>query len=200
MARKDKPKGFTVNRREFLKSAGVVSAVTAAVSPPEVEAQGAASAAALGPGEVPVRLHGQRQARRPDDRAARHAARRAAHARRPHRQQARLRSRRLRRLHDDRRRPPGLFLLDAGDRSAGQADPHRRRARERRHAAPGAAGVLRQGRADVRLLHAGLHHGERRACSRRIRTPTPEQIRRRASTATSAAAARSRASSKRCRA
>ena len=56
MARKDKPKGFAVNRREFLKSAGVVSAVTAAVSPPEVEAQGAASAAALGPGEVPVRL------------------------------------------------------------------------------------------------------------------------------------------------
>ena len=29
-------------------------------------------------------------------------------------------------------------------------------------AASGAAGVLRQGRADVRLLHAGLHHGERR--------------------------------------
>jgi xanthine dehydrogenase YagT iron-sulfur-binding subunit len=56
MARKDKPKGFTVNRREFLKSAGVVGTVTAAVSPPEVDAQGAASAAALGPGEVPVRL------------------------------------------------------------------------------------------------------------------------------------------------
>jgi xanthine dehydrogenase YagT iron-sulfur-binding subunit len=56
MARKDKPKGFTVNRREFLKSAGVVGTVTAAVSPPEVNAQGAASAAALGPGEVPVHL------------------------------------------------------------------------------------------------------------------------------------------------
>jgi xanthine dehydrogenase YagT iron-sulfur-binding subunit len=56
MARKDKPKGFTVNRREFLKSAGVVGTVTAAVSPPEVDAQGAASAAALGPGEVPVHL------------------------------------------------------------------------------------------------------------------------------------------------
>jgi len=56
MSRKDKPKGFTVNRREFLKSAGVVGTVTAAVSPPEVDAQGAASAAALGPGEVPVHL------------------------------------------------------------------------------------------------------------------------------------------------
>jgi xanthine dehydrogenase YagT iron-sulfur-binding subunit len=56
MPRKDKPKGFTVNRREFLKSAGVVGTVTAAVTPPEVEAQGAATAGVVGPGEVPVRL------------------------------------------------------------------------------------------------------------------------------------------------
>lgn len=56
MARKDKPKGYTVNRREFLKSAGVVGTVTAAVSPPEIDAQGAASPAAVGPGEVPVHL------------------------------------------------------------------------------------------------------------------------------------------------
>jgi xanthine dehydrogenase YagT iron-sulfur-binding subunit len=56
MARKDKPKGFTVNRREFLKSAGVVGTVTAAVAPPEpLDAQGAATGA-VGPGEVPVRL------------------------------------------------------------------------------------------------------------------------------------------------
>jgi xanthine dehydrogenase YagT iron-sulfur-binding subunit len=56
MARKkDKPSGFAFNRRDFLKSAGVVSAVTAAVSPPEVEAQ-AAAGAPVGPGEVPVRL------------------------------------------------------------------------------------------------------------------------------------------------
>ena len=55
MARKDdKPSGFAVNRREFLKSAGVVSAVTAAATPPGVEAQ--AGVKALGPGEVPVRL------------------------------------------------------------------------------------------------------------------------------------------------
>jgi xanthine dehydrogenase YagT iron-sulfur-binding subunit len=56
MARKDKPKGFTVNRREFLKSAGVVGTVTAAVAPPEVDAQSAATPGALGPGEVPVQL------------------------------------------------------------------------------------------------------------------------------------------------
>jgi xanthine dehydrogenase YagT iron-sulfur-binding subunit len=57
MARKrDKPSGGTFNRRDFLKSAGVVSAVTAAVSPPEVGAQGAGGAGGVGPGEVAVRL------------------------------------------------------------------------------------------------------------------------------------------------
>jgi xanthine dehydrogenase YagT iron-sulfur-binding subunit len=57
MARKnDKPGGFAVTRRDFLKTAGVVSAVTAAATP-EVDAQGAAAGtAAVGPGEVPVRL------------------------------------------------------------------------------------------------------------------------------------------------
>ncbi|MEO8520525.1 MAG: (2Fe-2S)-binding protein [Acidobacteriota bacterium] len=57
MARKDdKPGGFAVSRRDFLKSAGVVSAVTAAAAPPELDAQGVAAGAAAGPGEVPVRL------------------------------------------------------------------------------------------------------------------------------------------------
>ena len=58
MARKkdDKPEGFAVSRRDFLKSAGVVSAVTAAAAPPEVDAQVAGAAAAVGPGQVPVRL------------------------------------------------------------------------------------------------------------------------------------------------
>ena len=45
----------------------------------------------------------------------------------------------------------------------GKADSQRRRAGERLDAAPRAAGVLRQGRADVRVLHARLRHGERRA-------------------------------------
>jgi xanthine dehydrogenase YagT iron-sulfur-binding subunit len=54
--KKDKPTGLTFNRRDFLKSAGVVSAVTAAVSPPEVVGQGNGAGGALGPGAVPVRL------------------------------------------------------------------------------------------------------------------------------------------------
>ena len=178
MAPKDeKPDGFSVSRRNFLKSTGVVGLAAAVVSPSEAEAA-QAGPAAVGPGDVPVRLMVNGKTARSDDRAARHAARRAAHARRPHRQQARLRSRRVRRLHDDRRRPHGLLVLDARDRSAGQADSHRRRPGQRRDAASGAAGVLRQGRADVRVLHAGLRHGERRRCSRSIPTPTPEQIKK----------------------
>jgi xanthine dehydrogenase YagT iron-sulfur-binding subunit len=57
MARKDdKPGRWAVTRRDFLKSAGVVSAVTAAATP-EVEAQSiAGGASVVGPGEVPVRL------------------------------------------------------------------------------------------------------------------------------------------------
>ena len=43
MARKNgKPGGFAVTRRDFLKSAGVVSAVTAAATP-EIDAQGIAA-------------------------------------------------------------------------------------------------------------------------------------------------------------
>src|SRR3954454_3682761 len=56
MAGKDEKKGaFAVNRREFLKSAGVVGAVSAVASPPEAEAQ-AAGARPVGPGEVPGSL------------------------------------------------------------------------------------------------------------------------------------------------
>jgi xanthine dehydrogenase YagT iron-sulfur-binding subunit len=56
MARNDdKPGGISVNRRQFLKSAGVVGAVTAAAAPAEADAQGAAINA-VGPGDVPVRL------------------------------------------------------------------------------------------------------------------------------------------------
>src|SRR4051812_43351899 len=64
MARKDeKPSAVTVNRRQFLKSAGVVGAVTGAATPPTLDAQGAVNGVnAVGPGEVPVRLtvNGQR--------------------------------------------------------------------------------------------------------------------------------------------
>ena len=57
MARNDdKPGGFAVTRRDFLKAAGVVSAVTAAATP-ELEAQTAAGGSAgVGPGEVPITL------------------------------------------------------------------------------------------------------------------------------------------------
>src|SRR4029078_4499750 len=48
------PGGFSVSRRDFLKTAGVVSAVTAATSPAEAEAQAAVNG--VGPGNVPVRL------------------------------------------------------------------------------------------------------------------------------------------------
>ena len=51
----DKPGGFAFSRRDFLKSAGVVSAVTAATSPAEAEAQ-TGGVNAVGPGDVPVRL------------------------------------------------------------------------------------------------------------------------------------------------
>jgi xanthine dehydrogenase YagT iron-sulfur-binding subunit len=56
MAPKDeKPDGFNVSRRNFLKSTGVVSLAASVVSPPEAEAA-QAGPAAVGPGEVPVRL------------------------------------------------------------------------------------------------------------------------------------------------
>jgi len=56
MARKGKKPGdFSVSRRDFLKTAGVVGAVSAAVSPTEAEAQ-AAAVRGVGPGDVPVRL------------------------------------------------------------------------------------------------------------------------------------------------
>jgi xanthine dehydrogenase YagT iron-sulfur-binding subunit len=51
----DKPGGFSVTRRDFLKSAGVVSAVTAAAAPSAADAQ-VAAVNGVGPGEVPVRL------------------------------------------------------------------------------------------------------------------------------------------------
>ena len=52
----DKPGRFAVSRRDFLKSTGVVGAVTAAANVVEIEAQKAAAAEGVGPGEVPVRL------------------------------------------------------------------------------------------------------------------------------------------------
>ena len=52
----DKPARFPVSRRDFLKSTGVVSAVTAVATPAGVDAQAVAGVNAVGPAEVPVRL------------------------------------------------------------------------------------------------------------------------------------------------
>ena len=55
MAPKDeKPDGFNVSRRNFLKSAGVAGLAASVVGAPEADAQ--TGVAAVGPGEVPVRL------------------------------------------------------------------------------------------------------------------------------------------------
>ena len=194
MAPKDEsPDGVNLSRRNFLKSTGVVGLAATVVPPPEAAAQG--GPAALGPGEVPVRLNVNGRQLESDDRAARDAAGCASHARGPHGQQARLRPWRLRRLHHARRRAAGLLLFDPGDRGAGQADSQRRGSGERRDTPSRAAGLLRQGRVDVRVLHARIHHGQRRPAGE-----TPESHARsrsgKASTATSAAAAPSRASSR----
>ena len=109
MGPKDKDAdGVNFSRRNFLKSTGVVGlAATVVGAPDAAEAQTGPRGGR--PGRSAGSADGQRQAARSHDRAARHAARRAPHARRPHRQQARLRPRRVRRLHDDRRRPHRLL-------------------------------------------------------------------------------------------
>ena len=98
-------------------------------------------------------------------RAALVAALRAARAAGPDRHQARLRARRVRRLHGARGRQAGLLLHDAGRRVRGQGDHHARRADEGRGTGHRAAGVRRGGRLPVRLLHARADHGGRRAAA-----------------------------------
>ena len=50
----DRPEGFSVSRRNFLKSTGVASLAASVVGGTDAEAQ--TGAPAMGPGEVPVRL------------------------------------------------------------------------------------------------------------------------------------------------
>jgi xanthine dehydrogenase YagT iron-sulfur-binding subunit len=52
--KKDSSAGLNVSRRNFLKSTGVVGIAASVLTPPEVEAQ--SGPAAVGPGDVPVRL------------------------------------------------------------------------------------------------------------------------------------------------
>ena len=51
----DKPDGFSVSRRNFLKSTGVVSVAATVLNPPEAAAV-QSGPPAVGPGDVPVRL------------------------------------------------------------------------------------------------------------------------------------------------
>ena len=128
-------------------------------------------------------------------RAAGDPARRTENAAEYHRAKARLRPRIVRRVHGHPRRPHRLFLLDAGDRSAGQGHPHRGGS-HRGHRAPlGAAGVLRPRRSDVRLLHAGVRD-RRRGTARKEPKAVTDRKRGRRSTAISAAAAPIRACSR----
>src|SRR5580658_9544591 len=94
----DSSDSLRFNRRNFLRTTGLVGLAETIAAPVELAAQ--STPAAVGPGDVPVRLNvNGRQ--------------------------------------------------------------HRGWSCRRRPVASRAAGLLRQGRADVRLLHAGLHHGER---------------------------------------
>ena len=93
---------------------------------------------------------------------------------RPHRNEARLRPRRVRRLHRAARRRLGVFVPHAHRGVRRPFDHDDRRARERRHAQPRASGVHRARRAAMRLLHAGPDPRGRRAARRE-----PESVRRR---------------------
>jgi xanthine dehydrogenase YagT iron-sulfur-binding subunit len=53
-SKSDSSDGVNVSRRNFLKSTGVVGIAASVLTPPEVEAQ--SGPAAVGPGDVPVRL------------------------------------------------------------------------------------------------------------------------------------------------
>ncbi|MCE2512713.1 MAG: FAD binding domain-containing protein [Acidimicrobiia bacterium] len=76
----------------------------------------------------------------------------------PHGHPPRLRARLLRRLHRDRRRRRRAVVPDAGRAGRRQRDPHRRGPRPRRLRLPvaDAAGLPRQPRPAVRLLHRGV--------------------------------------------
>ena len=114
-----------------------------------------------------------------------------------HRHQARLRSRRVRRLHGAGRRRAALFVLDAHALAARpQGADHRGPRRPRRHAAPGAAGRGRRAGLPVRVLHARLRDGHGRLPQDQ---PEPDARRnwRTASPATCAAARTTTRSSRR---
>ena len=108
------------------------------------------------------RVVDQRRQAEAQGRAAHHAARRLAQPRQPalDRFQAGLRSRQLRRVQHDRGRQARVRLPAARRRRARQGRAHGGRAATGRRVVRRAARLLREGRLDVRLLHAGLRHGD----------------------------------------
>ena len=113
------------------------------------------------------------------------ARRRAAHAARPlhprhagpDRDALGLRHVELRRVRRADGRQAGEVVHDAGGDVRGPRDPHRRVARGRRPARPDPAGLPRDARAAVRLLHARDADDRRARCSTRTRTRPTQEIR-----------------------
>ena len=191
----DSSDGINLSRRNFLKSTGVVGLAATVVAPAEAAAQ--TGPAALGPGEVPVRLNvnGRQLNLMIEPRVTLlDALRTRANLTGNKRGCDRGACGACTMLVDGR---PVYSCSTLAIEVQGKQIRTVDGSGQRRHAASGAAGVLRQGRADVRVLHAGLHHGERRS-AREASQCDARTDQERASTATSAAAARSPASSKRC--
>ena len=113
------------SRRDFLRGSGVAAATAVLTGQATValdEAQAAEAEPKVLSGDVKITLKVNGQDRALHGRAAQHAARHAAAPARRDRPQAGLRPRELRRLHDDRRRRPGLLVHDAGRLLPGQDD------------------------------------------------------------------------------
>ena len=109
------------------------------------------------------RAHADAQRQWPDAHRRRAAERDArddaALQARSHGHEARLRPRRVRRMHGAHRRRRDLLVLDTHARVRSRADHDDRRSRgRRRELHPGAAGDDRRARTAMRVLHAGSNH------------------------------------------
>ena len=195
--KKDSSDGLNLSRHSFFKSTGIVGIASAVIVPGGTRGAGPGRRSRTGGSSRAA--HGERPAGQPDEsnRASPCSTRSACAP--THGQQARLRPRRLRRLHDDSRRPDGLLLFDAGDRGQGK----RIRTVDGLASANGQLHPVQQAFCDKDALMCGFCTPGFVMASVGLleKHPNRHQNRsRRVSTATSAAAAPSTASSKRCRA